>query len=46
MQPNSKKLANPWLWFIWTMRGCTQQGKPKRNWMFPDSNSAWTERIQ
>jgi hypothetical protein len=45
MQPNSKKLANPWLWFIWTLQGFTEQGQPKRNWMFPDSNARRSHRI-
>jgi hypothetical protein len=39
MQPKSKKLANPWFWFIWTIQEFTRQGRPKRNWMFPDSNA-------
>jgi hypothetical protein len=34
VQQNSKKLTNPWLWFIWTM-----QGQPKRHRMAPDSNT-------
>jgi hypothetical protein len=34
MQPNSKKFANPWLWFIWTMQGSTRQGPSKRERFF------------
>jgi hypothetical protein len=45
MQPNFKKLTNPWLWFIWTMHGFTRQGQPKRNWTFPDSNAHRSHRI-
>jgi hypothetical protein len=26
MQPNSKKLANPWRWFIWTMQWFIRRG--------------------
>jgi hypothetical protein len=45
MQPDSKKLANPWLWFIWTMQWFTQQGQPKKNWMFTDSNTRRSHRM-
>jgi hypothetical protein len=39
MQPKSKKIANPWLWILWTMQGFTLRGQSKRNWIFPDSNA-------
>jgi hypothetical protein len=45
IQPNSKNLATFWLWFIWTMEEFTQQGRPKRNWVFPDSNTRRNHRM-
>jgi hypothetical protein len=45
MQPGFIKLANPWLWFIWRMQRFIRQRKPKRNWMFPDSNALRSHRI-
>jgi hypothetical protein len=28
---NFKRVANPWLWFIWTVQRVTRQGQPKRS---------------
>jgi hypothetical protein len=40
-----QKLANLWLWLIWTMQEFTRQWQPKRSWMFPDSSARRSQRI-